>query len=69
MITTNRTFASKEKAIENAKSYGKYLKQDIYVYESTYTESDKEYTLRTRSEIISPDSDFIIHFEKYIKEL
>lgn len=67
--TTQRTYTDRTKAIENAKPYSNYVKQDVYVYRTTFGKDQEQFTLRIRSEIMSPESDNIIHFEPYIKEL
>ena len=67
--TSSRTYSDRETAIENAKPYSNHVKQDVYVYMTTFGNDQEQFTLRIRSEIMSPDSPNVIHHHRYIKEL
>lgn len=67
--TSNRTYSNRETAIENAKPYSNHVKQDVYVYMTIFGNDQEQFTLRTISEIMSPDSPNVVHYHRYIKEL
>lgn len=64
--TQSQFYSNREKAIENAKLYSNYVRQDVFVCESTYGNNEHQYTLRIMSEIFSPDSDCVIWREEYM---
>lgn len=67
--TQNRVYSNRENAIDGAKPYSNFVRQDVFVYESTYGTNDHQYTLRLLSELFSPESDFIIYREEYVAPL
>lgn len=64
--TQNRVYSNKDNAIDAAKPYSNFVRADVYVYESSFGTGDFQYTLRVLSEIFSPDSDYIVHTERYV---